>query len=342
MGPANFWALRATRAAKQSTCPREAEMTNRGIMTERRSVLAASTGGHLAQLHKLRSSLEVGNRPLWVTFDNPQSRSLLEGEDVVYLPYIKSRDLFTALRCIPTLLGLFRSHEFERVVSTGAAIAVPVFLAAALTKVDRTYLESVSRFDGPSLSGQIVSRIPGTTLLTQHGSWANSRWKKGPSVLDSYVVEERAAPEKERLRIFITLGTIKPYRFDRVVESVVERFSGSYDLVWQLGSTERLGLPGEVHSLMSADEFDRNVRESDAVISHAGVGSALRILSLGKSPILVPRLRAYKEHVDDHQLQITRELAAHGLAVEAGAADLGPEHVALSCSRRVVTTEHHE
>ena len=47
-------------------------------------------------------------------------------------------------------------------------------------------------------------------------------------------------------------------------------------------------------------------------MSHGGIGSIMTPLLMGKKVIVVPRLRTYKEHTNDHQLQITKELERHG------------------------------
>lgn len=285
-----------------------------------RTILAASTGGHLAQLHLLRNKVVSPAPPLWVTFDTAQSRSLLAGEDVLYIPYISPRDLKAALSSIPRLVRRFRRREFSSIVSTGAAISVPAFIAAALNGIPRTYIESVSRFNGPSLSGKIVSWIPRTRLYTQHARWARRRWKVGPSVLGSFLVSNK--PDRKtnsNLRIFITLGTIKPFRFDRLVDMVQDAAPDDAELVWQLGVTSRSNLNGDVHEWLTAEQMDQEISAADVVVTHSGVGSALRILEHGKIPIMAARLAKFAEHVDDHQTQITQELVRRGLAIEAAA-----------------------
>jgi hypothetical protein len=44
---------------------------------QRKLLLVASTGGHLAQLVRLAPGLGASPSSLWVTFDSVQSRSLL-------------------------------------------------------------------------------------------------------------------------------------------------------------------------------------------------------------------------------------------------------------------------
>src|SRR4051794_32845834 len=82
-------------------------------------VLAASTGGHLWQLSRLAPHLGAAEDSLWVTFDSPQSRSLLKGRRVLYLPYIAPRDFKAAAGVIFPLRTAFRNEQFDGVVSTG-------------------------------------------------------------------------------------------------------------------------------------------------------------------------------------------------------------------------------
>jgi UDP-N-acetylglucosamine--N-acetylmuramyl-(pentapeptide) pyrophosphoryl-undecaprenol N-acetylglucosamine transferase len=62
-----------------------------------------------------------------------------------------------------------------------------------------------------------------------------------------------------------------------------------------------------------AQELAALVREASAVVTHAGVGSILLALTNGKRPFVVPRLGAFGETVDDHQLESARRFAAAGL-----------------------------
>jgi UDP-N-acetylglucosamine transferase subunit ALG13 len=58
-------------------------------------------------------------------------------------------------------------------------------------------------------------------------------------------------------------------------------------------------------------EFEKNIellKKSRVIVAHAGVGSTLMCLNLGKVPILFPRLYRYSEHVDDHQLEFAKRM----------------------------------
>jgi len=52
------------------------------------------------------------------------------------------------------------------------------------------------------------------------------------------------------------------------------------------------------------DEFDNLIEKCDILITHGGVGSIITGLRKNKKVIAVARLKKYKEHTNDHQLQI--------------------------------------
>lgn len=56
-------------------------------------------------------------------------------------------------------------------------------------------------------------------------------------------------------------------------------------------------------------------QEARVIIAHAAAGTAVLALRLGKPLVLVPRRQAFGEHLDDHQLELARALAASGRAV---------------------------
>lgn len=299
----------------------------------RKLLLVASTGGHLWQLTQLAPRLAASPDSLWVTFDSPQSRSLLQGKRAHFLPYVAPRDWKGALLAIPPLRTVLRCEHFDGVVSTGAAIAVSAMAAAIGRVPERLYVESVSRFDGPSLSGRIIADARLARTLTQHPHWMNRRWGHEGSVLENYVVEPR--PTSGVASIFVTLGTIRPYQFRRLADRLARLLPPETDVVWQVGETDPAGLPGKVHRYMSAERFDQAVEDADAVITHAGIGTLLGLLNAGVHPIAIPRRARFGEHVDDHQLQAARVLADRGLVIARDADELHWEDVLRASGVRV-------
>ncbi len=280
-----------------------------------RAALVASTGGHLEQIVRLRRLLGIDPHPLWITFDTPQARSLLSQEQrIVYVPYVGSRDLRGTARTVVPMAAALRDYKPDVVLSTGAALAGAALPLARVCGSTAVYLESVSRFRGPSMTGRVLAGMPGIHTFTQHSGWANRKWRPGPSLLRTFVATV-APGEKAVRRVFVTLGTIRPWRFDALVDRLLDILPPDCHVVWQLGATTRSDIPGSVYSQLPAREFDEEAQAADVVVSHAGVGSVLRLLELGVAPILVPRSAARGEHVDDHQHQLTAAMRETGCAV---------------------------
>jgi UDP-N-acetylglucosamine transferase subunit ALG13 len=59
------------------------------------------------------------------------------------------------------------------------------------------------------------------------------------------------------------------------------------------------------------------IADSNLVIAHAGAGTTLLCLEMGKTPLLVTRRKAHGEHLDDHQIPFARMMDSHGYAVVA-------------------------
>ena len=307
----------------------------------RKYLFAASTGGHLAQLVRFSNSLDPHPDSMWVTFETPQSISLLRGKRVTYVPYIASRDYSGVARALAPITRVLHAEHFDEVISTGAALALAAMGTAAFARVPRTYIESVSRVEGPSLTGRILASLHLADLYTQHAGWAGGRWKNHESVLSLFrSVPNPTPPVAGRpLRAFVTLGTIRPFRFDSVLDSLVASGSLSEESVWQVGVTDRRELPGRVVAQVGGDEFMEQARGADVVVTHAGVGTILALLEAGIHPVVVPRRKERREHVDDHQLQISRLVDRLGVATVVEADALTEADLRRAASLRVAPSD---
>lgn len=83
------------------------------------------------------------------------------------------------------------------------------------------------------------------------------------------------------------------------------------ELVVQHGFSPRPERARRAVAFMPFDEMVAWFETANVVITHAGVGSVLSAVRAGHTPIVVPRLRRLGEHVDDHQVELTRALAEH-------------------------------
>jgi UDP-N-acetylglucosamine--N-acetylmuramyl-(pentapeptide) pyrophosphoryl-undecaprenol N-acetylglucosamine transferase len=301
------------------------------------ALLVASTGGHLSQLARLRSRIDaLGDQPVvWVTFDKPQSRSLLRGEDVIHVPYTGPRDVNNVAGNAVRARGILRDVDPELVISTGSAISLSFLPLAAARGAEVHYIESAARSDGPSLSGRLLSRSGKIRLYTQHRIWAREPWFYRGSVFDTWQPAPTVTSPSVG-RMVVTLGTID-YSFRRLVEQLIAIIPPGVEVLWQTGATDVAGLGIEARATVPNGELDAAIAEADVVVGHSGIGSAIATLEAGRCPVLVPRERRFGEHVDDHQQQIAGELSARGLAVTSTVADLRWDHLVEAASLRAVS-----
>lgn len=54
------------------------------------------------------------------------------------------------------------------------------------------------------------------------------------------------------------------------------------------------------------EEIASLIAESRLVVTHAGIGSVIDVLKAGRSLVVVPRLRKFGEHNNDHQIDLAR------------------------------------
>jgi UDP-N-acetylglucosamine--N-acetylmuramyl-(pentapeptide) pyrophosphoryl-undecaprenol N-acetylglucosamine transferase len=298
-------------------------------------LLVASGGGHLAQLHRLADRLpQPSSERTWITFDTPQSRSLLAGQDVRYLPYTGPRAYLQTARNILTAHSLLRERRYQRVISTGASPALSFLPITVLHEAEPIYIESAARSGGPSLTGNILSRTPGVRLFTQYKHWANRKWQYAGSVFDGFEPMPSRGPQRVG-RIVVTLGTIE-FGFLRLVKRLIDIIAPDASVLWQVGGTDVRSLPIEGIASLSSGELDQEMRRADVVVAHAGTGSALAALDAGRCPVLIPRERAHGEHIDDHQRQIAAELELRGLAIHRSVESLTYADLEQAAGRSVL------
>ncbi|HEV2857176.1 MAG TPA: glycosyltransferase [Solirubrobacterales bacterium] len=301
------------------------------------TLLVASSGGHLKELHHLKERVEGIEPPYsWVTFDTPQARSLLEGEEVDFVPFVGGRDPLGVARNLPHARRIFKRRKPTAILSTGSAVALAYFAYGRAKKLPCHFVESAARIEGPSMSGKIMTKIPGVNLYTQYKVWADERWQYRGSVFDTFAGEEKPEGPPQRLdKVVVTLGTYRGYDFSRLVERLLQVLPQETEVLWQTGDTDVSRFDIEGHYAIPEADLTQAMQEADAVVAHAGVGTALAAFEVGVCPLLVPRRYALKEHVDDHQIQIADELVKRGLAISIDASKVRYKDLLAVSARRV-------
>lgn len=302
------------------------------VPLEGSTLLVASSGGHLKELHALRPRLHLGSDVDWVTFDTPQARSLLDGETVRYVRFVGPRRVVDLLRNLRPATRILRAGDYQRVISTGSGLALAFLPLASSMGIACHYIESAARQGGPSLTGRLLGPIPGVRCYSQSVTWTTRRWRHGGSVFDGF--ESTVVGEPAIRRVVVTLGTLS-FGFRRLIERLLDILPTDAEVVWQTGGTDVTGLPIEAREQVPADQLGAAMRAADVVISHAGIGSALSALESGHCPVVAPRAHARGEHVDDHQAFIAADLESRGLAVSRAADDITFADLVLASQLRV-------
>lgn len=120
-----------------------------------RILLACSAGGHLRQLYALKDWWRQHERH-WVTFDTEDAITLLAGEDITYAYHPTTRNIPNLIRNFVRTFGLVRSYRPDVVVSTGAAIALPLFIWAKVFGIRIVFIEVYDRIENPTLTSRLV------------------------------------------------------------------------------------------------------------------------------------------------------------------------------------------
>lgn len=111
--------------------------------------------------------------------------------------------------------------------------------------------------------------------------------------------------------IFVTVGTNEA-RFDRLL-AALDALPGGEELVVQHGPSPLRPAGAACVDFLPFGGLVEHVRRARVVITHAGVGSIMVCLANERRPLVMPRLRAQGEAVDDHQVGLAERLERAGL-----------------------------
>lgn len=107
--------------------------------------------------------------------------------------------------------------------------------------------------------------------------------------------------------ILVCVGASE-YKMDRLLIAVDELCDegviNGNEIVAQIGYTDYHPRNYRYFDLIGRDEYQNYIKQADLIITHAGTGSVIPPLKLGKKIIVIPRREMYHEHLDDHQLEL--------------------------------------
>lgn len=114
--------------------------------------------------------------------------------------------------------------------------------------------------------------------------------------------------------ILVTVGTQK-FQFNRLLEAV-DRLAEDRvireSVLAQVGCSTYVPRNFRAVDFLTKEEMAAAMESCSLLITHSGVGTILAGLRAGKKIIVVPRKKAFGEHVDDHQEQIAAKFEEMG------------------------------
>lgn len=112
--------------------------------------------------------------------------------------------------------------------------------------------------------------------------------------------------------ILVTIGN-DTHEFNRLLKKI-EKISQKIndEFIIQRGYSSYIPKNCKIFKFKKKDEFLKLMKMADIIVTHGGVGSIMESIRLKKPTIVVPRRKKFNEHVNDHQLDIVKELEEQG------------------------------
>lgn len=112
--------------------------------------------------------------------------------------------------------------------------------------------------------------------------------------------------------IFVTVGAQMP--FDRLVIAVDQwaRKNGRDDVFAQIGQSEYQPSNLQWINFLEPDKFKRKYESAKVIVAHAGTGSIITALQMGKPILVMPRRAILHETRNDHQIATSEQFRRFG------------------------------
>lgn len=105
------------------------------------------------------------------------------------------------------------------------------------------------------------------------------------------------------------------HRLLEKIEECIDKKIITDSVIVQAGNTKFKSDKMKLYNFLSSDEMNKYISDANYIITHGGVGSIIGALNKNKKVIAVPRKSRYKEHVNDHQIQIVEEFNNKGYII---------------------------
>lgn len=114
--------------------------------------------------------------------------------------------------------------------------------------------------------------------------------------------------------IFVTVGTHEQ-PFNRLIKKIDELVRDGEikdDVFMQIGYSTYEPKHTKWEKVIGYEDMEKYMNEASTIITHGGPSTYMQVLQLGKIPIVVPRQEKFAEHVNDHQLWVSKQVLGKG------------------------------
>jgi UDP-N-acetylglucosamine transferase subunit ALG13 len=116
--------------------------------------------------------------------------------------------------------------------------------------------------------------------------------------------------------IFVTVGEQLP--FDRLIQAVDEWASTSKKEIFaQIGKSRYMPKHISYKAFLTPEEFKEKLFAAEVIVAHAGMGTIITALELGKPVLIMPRQAVLGEVRNDHQFSTAKRFLALNYAIVA-------------------------
>ncbi|NJE12861.1 PssD/Cps14F family polysaccharide biosynthesis glycosyltransferase [Thermococcus sp. LS2] len=266
--------------------------------------LVCSHGGHLTEMLYLMDAFR-GHDVFFITYNHPRTKAL---------PYRKylfpnfGENPFRVISHLPEIIRVIAREKPDVMVSNGAEIAIPFFYLGKILGIKTIFIECYTRVNEPTITGKLVYPISDyffvlwPEMLQRYGKkakYVGGLFKK---------IKKKVNLKEKKNQIFVITGT-HYLGFERLVKAIDE-IAGNipYDVIIQLGHTPYKPKNAKYFAFLDEDEKIRELIRTSKVVITQGAMSLIEALNLGSLVIAFPRLKRFKEHINDHQLVFSKKL----------------------------------
>lgn len=109
--------------------------------------------------------------------------------------------------------------------------------------------------------------------------------------------------------ILITVGSSE-FQFNRLLKNIDElcekKIIEGSEVIAQVGYSTYIPKYYRYFEMIDKEQFNKYLEDASLIITHAGVGTIISSLKKKRKVIVFPRLKEFNEHVDNHQLEISK------------------------------------